>query len=313
MPPPIAGVHHVTAIGGSPGPTVEFFVDTLGLRLVKRTVNFDDPTTYHLYFGDRRGTPGTVMTYFPMPGGATGETGAGQVETTRFAVPPGSLEFWASRLREAGSIVERRSVLGEATLAVEDPDGVRLALVARTATSVVDPWTAVVDESHAVRGFDGVVLRSRHPQATVDLLDRLGLEPTGSTEDRTRLEAPGGRAKRVDVVGAGDGAGRSGVGTVHHVAFRVPDDDSQADWREALTEAGHDVTPVRDRRYFRSIYFREPGGVLLEIATEGPGFTRDEPVDALGETLKLPPWLADDRDAVEDALPALGDAPARTR
>jgi len=302
----VSGIHHVTSMAGDPARAVRFYREVLGLRLVKRTVNFDDPGTYHLYFGDSVGSPGTALTLFPYPDGRPGRAGAGQVTGTAFRVPEGSLDYWADRLDEHGVAREQPvEAFGHRMLGFEDADGLWYELVAAGEAGDVDPWDGAVPAEHAIRGFFGVVLSLAEPGPTVEVLDRLGYERTGEDGDRTRYRVPGGEPGAVVDLRTTDVGGRMGVGCVHHVAFRTPDDDAQADWQATLREHGHHVTEVKDRQYFRSIYFREPGGVLFEIATDGPGFTRDETRESLGETLKLPPWLEEDGAAIEDALPAL--------
>jgi len=303
MPDPIAGLHHVTAIAGPPQHNVDFYAGVLGLRLVKRTVNFDDPGTYHLYFGDEVGRPGTAMTFFPWANAVRGRAGAGMTRATAFAVPPGSLDFWMGRLADRaldfGAPVER---FGERVLPLADPDGLALELVEREVP--LPGWAGgPVPAAHALRGFDGVTLAVADPAPTATLLrDVLGYEPVGEEDGRQRLRTPAGDyAAVVDLVASQD-LPRPGAGTVHHVAFRARDEAEQAAWQEAVRGAGLHVTEVRDRQYFRSIYFREPGGILFEIATDAPGFTLDEPVEALGEGLRLPPWLEGRRETIEARL-----------
>ncbi|MFW6448604.1 MAG: ring-cleaving dioxygenase [Halobacteriota archaeon] len=303
MPPPTIGIHHVTAIGGAPEPTLSFYRTTLGFRLVKRTVNFDDPTTYHLYFGDRIGSPGSILTFFPMPDAPPGRPGGGQVVTTRLAVPSGSLGWWTDHLEAADVEVDRRTTFDEPILRIADPDGLAIELTERDIDAPVH--RGVVPSARAIRGLDGITVRSTAPDDTADVLEHLGLEQVDRGGDRRRLVAGGDRGAMVDVLADAGDPGRMGPGTVHHVAFRVPDDEAQAAWQADLRDAGHRVTDVRDRQYFRSIYFREPGGILFELATDGPGFDRDEPVDALGETVQLPPWLSDDRERIVAGLPNL--------
>ncbi|MFB6117880.1 ring-cleaving dioxygenase [Halosegnis sp.] len=307
---PVDGLHHVTSAAGDPERNVHFFTEVLGLRLVKQTVNFDDVTTYHLYYGNETGEPGTALTFFPFESGRPGQVGAGQVETTAFHVPADSLDYWAERL-DAHDV--DRDPVGERfddeILAFRDPDGLRYELVATTAETPIEPWTGSdVPAGHAIHGFHGVTLAVSNPTPTRDLLEFMGYETTATEGEFTRLVAGGDAATVVDLHTI-DRQGRPGVGTVHHVAFRVPDDETQSAWREALAERGFRVTPQKDRQYFRSIYFREENGVLFEFATEGPGFTTDESVDELGESLQLPPWLEEDRERIEAALPDL-TAPA---
>jgi glyoxalase family protein len=301
-----AGLHHVTSIASDPHRNVEFYTDVLGLRLVKRTVNFDDPQTYHLYYGDDVGQPGTVLTFFPFEGGSTGRVGRGQASATAFVIPEEAIDYWLERLETFGlDVDEPRSRFGETVVPFRDHDGQPLELV--TGTSDIEPWTeGPVPEDAAIRGFHGVTLDSLDPDRTAAVLDALGYERHERDGDRTRYRAAGTRAAVVDVVSDPESPqGRPGAGTVHHVAFRVPDEETQLEWREQLSDLGYRVTPQKDRQYFKAIYFREPGGVLFEIATDGPGFTRDESVADLGTTLQLPPWLEDDRDRLESQLPDL--------
>jgi glyoxalase family protein len=308
------GIHHVTAVAGDPRENLRFYTAVLGLRLVKRTVNFDDRTTYHLYYGDETGAPGTALTFFPFEGARPGRPGRGQAVATAFAVPEGSLDYWADRLGDAdASVDERRTRFGADVLPFTDPDGQPLELVETDLSdSPIEPWSGgPVPDEHAIRGFFGVTLHSAEPDATANVLDLLGFDRVGSETDpddgaeRVRYAAAGDRATVVDVLHRGPPRGRPGVGTVHHVAFRAADAEEQMAWREWLSDAGQFVTPQKDRQYFESIYFREPGGILFEIATDGPGFTVDESVESLGSELKLPAWLEDDREGIEGALPPL--------
>jgi len=312
----VPGIHHVTAIAGDPQANVDFYGGVLGLRLVKRTVNFDDPTTYHLYFGDRDGRPGTILTFFPWPGAPRGLRGAGQATATAFAVPARSLAYWADRLAEGGLEFERPEArFGEQVLALDDPDGLRLELIGRDLATPAGPRDGGdVPVEHAIRGLAGVTLTERGAAATEALLTSLlGFRRAACEGTRTRLEADGREPGAVvDLVASADGpAGRIAVGTVHHVAFRARDDAEQLTWRADLLAAGFAVSPVKDRNYFRSIYFREPGGVLFEVATDGPGFAADEAPATLGNTLALPPWLEPRRRELEAALPPLSVRPGR--
>lgn len=299
------GIHHVTAVAGDPRENVRFYTDVLGIRLVKRTINFDDTSTYHLYYGDETGSPGTAMTFFPFGGGRPGRPGRGQAVATAFVVPAGSLDYWADRLSENGvSAEERTERFGSGVLAFEDRDGQPLELV--EGETDVEPWAdGPVPVDHAVRGFYGVTLQSAAPDSTGRVLELLGFEKEGEDDGRLRYRSAGDRADVVDILERESPRGRPGVGTVHHVAFRAADDEQQMEWREELSNAGQNVTPQKDRQYFRSVYFREPGGILFEIATDGPGFTRDESVADLGSSLQLPPWVEDDRERIESTLPSL--------
>ena len=295
------GLHHVTAVTGDGRRCLDFYTGVLGLRNVKRTVNFDAPTSWHLYFADRAGTPGTVLTFFVWPRMPRGRAGAGQATRVAFAAPPGSLEAWQERLEEHGVAPRRAASPWGDGLAFEDPDGTRLALVEEDAGSSggADPWTGgSVGAGTALRGVRGVGLTVREPEATRTLLEQvmgIATAPSGPAA----VEAAG------TPPGEGASPGRGGTGTVHHVAWRVPDREAQEAWRERLLGRGLEVTPAVDRHYFTSIYFREPGGVLFEIATEGPGFTVDEDVEALGTGLRLPPWLEDRRQGIAAGLPEL--------
>ena len=306
----IPGIHHITAIASDPQRTLDFYTQVLGLRLVKLTVNFDDPGTYHLYFGNAEGSPGSILTFFPWPGVRRGTVGNGQVSATAFAVPPDALEFWRSRLDErripASSAGTR---FGETVLRFADPDGMPVELVA---TSGADPrrgWHGTsIPPAHAICGFHSATLSEEGYERTAALLqDAMGLRFVGSEGNRFRYAAAGAVVSAiVDVVCAPDGpTGRLGAGTVHHIAWRTPDAAQQRLWRETLVQGGYNVSPVMDRAYFHSIYFREPGGILFEIATDPPGFATDEAGDHLGERLMLPPWLEPQRSVVERTLPPL--------
>ncbi len=305
----IQGIHHVTALARDPQANVDFYTGVLGLRLVKKTVNFDDPGTYHLYYGDEQGRPGTIITFFPWPMAKRGTHGAGQATATAFAVPEGSLGWWSERLAKLGVAAEEpkpRQGFDEEVITLLDPDGLKLELVARAGDGR-QPWTGgPVPAEHAVRGFDGVTLTEWNPEVTAAVLrEVMGFQPAGEGKDRFRFAAgDGGPGTRVDVLARPDAPrGHVSAGTVHHVAFRVADDPTQAAWHEELTEEGFHVSPVMDRTYFHSIYFRERGGVLFELATDRPGFATDETVEALGSGLRLPPWLEPDRARIEEILP----------
>jgi glyoxalase family protein len=302
------GIHHVTAISGAPQRNVDFYASTLGLRLVKKTVNFDDPETYHLYYGDGAGSPGTIMTFFPWAHAPGGRIGAGQPVVTSFSIPAASLGYWTERMIEMGVRFEKpRDRFGDTVLSFEDPDRLRIELVATEDERQGRSGGPVQDE-HSVRGFHHVALAVETTERTARLMtDTLGFWRADKAEGRIRLAAgEGGPGDLVDVVNAaGFPHGSMGVGTVHHVAFRVPDEQTQLALREEIAALGYNVTPVLDRNYFRSIYFREPGGVLFEIATDPPGFAVDEAEDELGTHLMLPPWLETRRDRLEEVLPPL--------
>ncbi|HEX7183238.1 MAG TPA: ring-cleaving dioxygenase, partial [Thermoanaerobaculia bacterium] len=286
----IEGIHHVTAIARDPQANVDFYAGVLGLRLVKKTINFDDPGTYHFYYGDEQGRPGTIITFFPWPMARRGSHGAGQATVTSFSVPEGSLGWWSERLERLGVAAEApRERFDEEVLTLLDPDGLKLELIAR-ADDPRAPWErGPVPADKAVRGFDGVTLTEWNPEVTVGLLTGfMGFRQVGESGGRFRFEVgAGGPGTRVDVLARPDAPrGHVSAGTVHHVAWRVADDEQQRAWHEELNELGLHVSPILDRQYFHSIYFREPGGVLFEIATDPPGFTFDETVEDLGSGLR---------------------------
>jgi len=312
MNSPILGLHHVTAIAGDPQTNVDFYVGVLGLRLIKKTVNFDDPSTYHLYYGDGVASPGTVMTFFPWPGVRRGELGSGQTSATAFAVPEHSLDFWRQRLEESLVRAEDIERFGVPGLAFADPDGLRLELLASARPGDGrEPWDgSSVPAAYAIRGFDGVTLLLADSNPTERLLvDVMGYRRVQVDGHRVRYESgDGGSGSFVDLLHSpGATPGRVAGGSVHHVAFRLADDDAQADWQRHLFEAGQPTTEVKDRMYFHSIYFREPGGVLFELATDNPGFVTDESIAELGSELRLPPWFESARARIEQSLPDLED------
>ncbi|HSR68184.1 MAG TPA: ring-cleaving dioxygenase [Acidobacteriota bacterium] len=306
--PTIAGIHHVTAIAKDAQLNIDFYVGVLGLRLVKKTVNFDDPGTYHFYYGDGQGRPGTILTFFPWRTVGRGRSGSGETAATAFAVPDGQLGFWEERLQANDVAVKRARRLQEDLLSFRDPEGTSLELVGSDEDQDFQPWAdSPVPPAHAIRGFHSVTLRLAGLEGTAQLLrDTMGFREEGEEEGRLRLRGAGDRAALVDLVPApGQTRAALGAGSVHHVAWRVPDQNQQEAWRSQLEDSGYNVTPILDRNYFRSIYFREPGGVLFEFATDPPGFTADEPLDQLGRSLKLPKWLEKARPQIEQALPAV--------
>jgi glyoxalase family protein len=301
-------IHHVTAVAGDPQRNLDFYAGVLGLRLVKLTVNFDDPGSYHLYFGDEAGRPGSILTFFPWPHGQRGRQGTGQVGTVSLAIPPASLGWWIERLLQHGIKYDgpaRR--FDEQVLAFADPDGLLLELVATPRVADVAPWAdGPVPAEHAVRGLHGATVWEDGDRGTADFLTRLmGFRQVGEEGNRLRFEsAAAGAGSVVDLRRVpGFWAGAGGVGTVHHVAFRAASGEAQLEHRSRLEAEGVEITPVVDRQYFRSVYFREPGGVLFEIATDPPGFTLDEPAAELGTSLKLPPMYEPMRDRIERTLP----------
>ncbi|MDB4917105.1 MAG: hypothetical protein JWM95_4749 [Gemmatimonadetes bacterium] len=307
---PILGLHHVTATADDAQADLDFVLDALGLRLVKKTVNFDNRGVYHFYYGDERGTPGTLWTTFPyrLRHVPTGIKGAGQVTVTSFSVPAGSLPRWKARLLEYGAAhaTDVPPRFGEESIVVTDPSGLAIELVA-TASDLRTPWLANdVDSDMAIRGIHGVTMTVDDPAPTLAFMrEWFGFDVADEMDGRLRLSVNGsGPGKSVDLLTSSDGTrARNGVGTVHHVAMAIAEPAEQLRLREALVARGVEVTPVLDRSYFQSIYFREPGGVLFEVATMAPGFTVDEPLAELGRGLKLPPWEEARRTEIEAALP----------
>jgi len=306
----IPGLHHVTAIASDPQRNLDFYVGLLGLRLVKRTVNFDDPGTYHFYFGDARGTPGTILTFFPWPGAGRGSRGAGQVESTAFAIPPDSIDYWLKRFKQQHVTAERISRFGEDVIRFVDPDGLLLELVASRTPAPVEPWPDnPIPQEHALHGFHSVSAALDGYEKTARLLTgSFGYRLIEQSGNRFRFTSADETAlgRIVDLICMpAAGIGRVAAGSVHHIAFRAKDAAEQLKWREHLVELDYNVTPVIDRTYFHSIYFREPGGILFEIATEPPGFTLDENLGELGMHLRLPAWFEPARSEIEEILPPI--------
>lgn len=310
---PVQGLHHVTAISAGAQRNLDFYAGALGLRFVKKTVNFDDPGTYHLYYGDRLGRPGTAITFFPWENAYRGQVGAGQVTITQYAVPTGSLGFWKDRLPDRGArLIAEETLFGEDRLILQDPDGLLIALVA-TDKDDREPWTtAEIGAEAAIRGFHGVTIALRDGAGVAEILTGLfGYELLAEEDENrgriARYATPNARTARFVDIQTGDDlpAGVDGAGTVHHVAFSVPDRAAQKQVQEAVARAGHRVTPQIDRDYFHAIYFRTPGGVLFEVATDEPGFARDEDPAHLGEALKLPRQHEPLRERLERVLPPL--------
>jgi len=305
----IPGIHHVTCITADVQKCVDFYVGVLGLRFIKKSINQDMPDTYHIYFGDYVGTPGTAMTFFGWPTWPKQRAGSGQVTTVSFQVPEGSLGFWSSRMKDLGVDHRMVSTFDSDVLTFRDVDGIQLELVANASDDRWQPWKdGPVDQQHAIRGFHSVTMTLAEVGATFNLLTSvMGFRLAAEEGPRTRFETgAGGPHATVDVIEAPEGPeGEETVGSVHHVAWRTPDAAAQTEWRAALLTAGRNVTPVIDRWYFKSIYFREPGGVLFEIATDGPGFAVDESPEKLGTTLSLPPWFQVRRDRLDEILPPI--------
>ena len=305
----IQGIHHLTGIAGDAQRNLGFYTRVLGLRLVKRTVNFDDPGTYHFYFADETGTPGTIMTFFPWAQAKRGTRGLGQVAVVGFSVPADTLGYWKERLEGAGTSVSapfRR--FDEEVLTFLDPDGLQLELAARDEMAALPAWEGgPVPAQQAIRGFSAPTLLLANAEGSANLLAKtFGLRQIDQQGPRMRFRGEASSGSLVDIeVRPNEQRGRMGPGVMHHIAWRTRDDQSQLEWREKLIGLGYEVTPVMDRQYFHSIYFREPGGVLFEIATDPPGFTLDETVEELGHALRLPPWLESRRAEIEGILPPL--------
>ncbi len=294
----IPGIHHVTAIAIDPQANLDFYTQVLGLRLVKQTVNFDSPDTYHFYYGDADANPGTILTFFPFPLADRGRSGPGMTESIAFAVPEAAFEHWMLRLAEFGIDTQGPfDRFGAQVISFDDPDGLHLEIAS----------VAASDASRSLRGFESVALCVEAPERTLKLLTgTFGYRQIAETPDRVRLQSndPAARGSLVDLLcKPGAMHRRPGGGTVHHVAFRALSDADHKQMRDEIAALGFNVTPVLDRNYFHSIYFREPGGILFEIATDRPGFAIDENPQELGQKLQLPPWLAERRDALEKRLP----------
>jgi glyoxalase family protein len=306
----ILGIHHITAIASSAQANHDFYTRVLGMRLIKKTVNFDDPGTYHLYYGDETGTPGTIITFFPWEGAPHGTTGTGMVTEISYSVSATALAFWEERLRrfkiEAGEKTER---LGEVYLPFKDPDGLNLTFVANTGSDERKGWTTKeVSGQNTVRGFFTASLSLKQIDETAKILtDILGYRIESHEGNRYRfINESITTANKIDLLELPDGKrGRASAGTNHHIAFRVADEKVQMAYREKALEKGLQITPKINRDYFYSLYFREPGGVLFEIATDNPGFTVDESLEALGTGLKLPDQLEPAREEIEEGLPQL--------
>lgn len=305
----INGIHHITAISGDPQKNVDFYVKVLGLKLVKKTVNFDDPHTYHLYYGDESGTPGSIITFFPWTTqGYKGRKGYGQITATSYSVPLTSIDFWAERLNKlniefAGPI----KIFNEQVIILEDHDEFEIEIVGSSEENRKGWNSPGIPAEHSIRGFWGANISLIETGSTESMLDFLGFKKVNQTENKIRYSIDeGGPGKYLDILIVPDTVkGIMGVGAVHHIAFRTKNDSTQSDIRQKLLEKSINVTPVMDRNYFHSIYFREPGGVLFEIATDPPGFLIDEDIKSLGSSLKLPEWYESMRSEIENSLPPL--------
>jgi glyoxalase family protein len=302
----IKGLHHLTAMTSDAQKNVDFYAGVLGLRLVKKTVNFDAPDVYHLYFGNETGEPGTIITFFPFSGMVKGRKGIGQVIVTSFSVPEGSLDYWMKRLTRFGVAYRHpASRFNEEYIYFEDYDGLGLELVASGTDERLPYTNGNIPGEYAIKGFYGVTLSEDNQESTIRLLsDQMDHHLVGEIDNLYRYRASGSKTGFVDILFSSHGVrGRGGAGTVHHVAFATQNDETQMKLRHKLLEGGIvDPTPVADRQYFHSVYFREPGGVLFEAATCDIGFTLDESKEHLGEKLRLPPWEESKRQEIEKHL-----------
>lgn len=308
MTTPLQGIHHITALASDPQRNLDFYTRILGLRLIKLTVNFDDPGTYHFYFGDEIGTPGTILTFFPFDNARRGQVGAGQVGVISFAVPQNSLDEWQKRLTylniPTSEVHERFS---EPVLTFQDPDGLHLKLVGTETATGLSGWkNGPIPVDQAIRGFHGATLLVGNLDGSSRLLEKIfGYERIMESSTHLRLQAPGAAlGGQIDLLPVNE-RGLGGTGTNHHIAWRTPNDSDQLAWLDRLAGLGYRVTPVQDRQYFHSVYFREDSGILYEIATDTPGFLVDEPLENLGSKLRLPGWFEPNRAVIEANLPLL--------
>jgi len=305
----ILGLHHITAIADNAKRNLDFYTKVLGVRLVKKTVNFDDPGTYHFYFGNENGTPGTILTFFPWEGIGKGNNGSGMATHIGYSVPKGSLEFWKNHLQSLHVATEEGEIFGEKMISFKDPDGLQLQLIEPLSEDNRKVWTTDdIKDENALKGFHNVTLTLKKADPTLKVLtDILGYDLQKQEGERYRLATDAiDTANLVDIIENDKiPAGRNAAGTNHHIAFRVKDDTVLMEYREKALSAGLSITPKINRDYFYSLYFREPGGVLFEIATDNPGFTVDEPLNELGTNLKLPAQYEGMRDKIEGVLPNL--------
>ena len=298
-----AGIHHITAIVGHPQENIDFYAGILGLRLVKQTVNFDDPSTYHLYFGDGDGKPGTIITFFPWGNAYQGKIGDGQVGVTTYVVPPGSFGFWVNRLATFAIPFKKVERFEEHVIQFDDPHGLHLELVERAEGKQNDWSFGGVTPEVAIKGFGGATLYSSRPEETAKTLtDVMGLELVGSEGDYTRFKASADIGNIIDLKTITGERGTMGVGTVHHIAWRAKDDIDHLEWQKYAINHGQHVTELKNRNYFNALYFRESGEILFEIATDPPGFSHDESAETMGTQLMLPPQYEQHREQLVKSL-----------
>lgn len=304
------GIHHITAIAGDPQENLNFYSGILGLKLIKKTVNFDDPHTYHFYFGNETGNPGTILTFFPWTKEASkGKKGVGQLTSFSFSVPPSTLDFWMERLKKLNiEFAGPFKRFNDDVISFEDPDGIEIELITSAKDNRHQFENSDIPKNFSIRGFHSVTLSEERSNRTLEpMLSILGFRKVGEEDNRLRVESgSGGPGTYADIlVNPNLMPGRMGVGVVHHVAWRAKDDEVQVALQAKLIEESYNVTQVIDRNYFHSIYFKEPGNILFEIATDPPGFMIDETKENLGTSLKLPPWLEIRREEIEKALPKI--------
>ncbi|WP_408010235.1 ring-cleaving dioxygenase [Pseudalkalibacillus sp. A8] len=301
-----SGIHHITAMVNDAQRNIDFYAGVLGLRLVKKTINFDRPEVYHLYFGNESGEPGSVITFFPWQKQLKGRIGTGQVGVTGYIIPTNSMEFWENRLQKFGVKVETSVRFGEKYLKFNDPDGLQIELTERN-EGPTNNWSfGEVDSEVAIKGFGGATLNSAQPNKTANLLENiLGFGSIGQDEGYLRFRSEAQLGNTIDIKLLPSVRGLMGAGTVHHIAWRAKDEEEHHKWRALLEEKGYHPTEILDRNYFKALYFHEEGGILFEIATDPPGFTVDEPLEKIGEKFMLPSWLESKRDELESALPSV--------
>lgn len=299
-----AGIHHITAFVNDAQRTIDFYAGVLGLRFVKKTINFDRPEVYHLYFGNENGEPGTVITFFPWAKQLKGRIGTGQVGVTSYVIPNGSIEFWENRLQKFNIETEFTIRFEEKYLKFQDPDGLEIELVERY-EGTTNHWSfGGIQYEVAIKGFGGATLISAQPNKTADVLENvLGLECIGQEGDFLRFKSDAQVGNVIDIKLTPSVRGLMGAGTVHHIAWRASDDEDHQRWKSLLQDKGYHTTEILDRNYFKALYFHEEGGILFEIATDPPGFTVDESIDELGQKLMLPSWFESKRKELEETLP----------
>lgn len=303
----ISGIHHITALASDPQRNYDFYTGLLGMRMVKKTINFDAPDVYHLYYGDEEGTPGTILTFFPFPDARGGKRGTGEVSAVAFSISSNSLEYWMNRLAEkAFDFSGPHKRFNEEYISLLDPDGMLIELVADKTADDLPGWSdGDIPREHSIKKFFGVTFTLADSKQTEGLLKvQMGLNPTAETDHLKRYIAGAAESiARIDIVEKPDAQrAMGGAGSVHHIAWRTANDEEQLNWQQKIENAGLHPTDVKDRNYFHSIYFREPGGILFEIATDPPGFLIDEDLDNLGESLKLPEWYEYRREHIEKGL-----------